>query len=265
MSERMMGGGSLPPEDGDEPSLTLHYTSPDGDQGFPGTLEATITYTLGADNTLRLDYSATADQDTVVNLTNHSYFNLAGGGDILGHMVELPATRFIPVNADLIPTGELQPVAGTPMDFRTPTAVGARIGNDETTRPSTPPSAPTTRAVSMCPKQSTSAPSVAAVIEASTSDDVATRPTSRLSPSPSSSKRRNSASDPASPSIAGSSALTRTAGGVRSASSPTTDASEVKNSGSMVQLHVRATDASGNSIRSSAPTEACCQRGRWST
>ena len=120
-----------PGAEGAEPSLTLRYTSPDGDQGFPGTLEATITYTLGTDNTLRLDYSATTDQDTVVNLTNHSYFNLAGGGDILGHIVELPATRFVPVSADLIPTGELQPVAGTPMDFRIPTAVGAHIGDDD--------------------------------------------------------------------------------------------------------------------------------------
>lgn len=116
---------------GSEPSLALHYTSPDGDQGFPGTLTATIVYSLAANNALQIDYSATTDADTVVNLTNHSYFNLAGTGDILRHQIELPATRFVPVTAALIPTGALQPVAGTPMDFRTPTAVGTRIGADD--------------------------------------------------------------------------------------------------------------------------------------
>ncbi|HNP72473.1 MAG TPA: aldose epimerase family protein [Kouleothrix sp.] len=113
--------------DGAEPSLALQHLSPDGDQGFPGALAATVTYTLTAANELRIDYDATADRPTVVNLTNHAYFNLAGAGDVLGHTLELAATRFVPVNANLIPTGELRPVDGTPMDFRAPTPIGARI------------------------------------------------------------------------------------------------------------------------------------------
>lgn len=116
---------------GAEPSLALQYTSRDGDQGFPGTLSATVVYTLTDANELRIDYHATTDQPTVVNLTNHAYFNLAGAGDILGHTLELAAARFVPINPNLIPTGALQPVRGTPMDFRTPTPIGARIGADD--------------------------------------------------------------------------------------------------------------------------------------
>jgi aldose 1-epimerase len=111
-------------------TLELTYTSHDGEEGYPGNLKVTALYTLTADNAIRLDYTATADKDTIVNLTQHSYFNLAGQGEgsILGHEVYLNADKFTPVDATLIPTGELKPVDGTPFDFRTPTTIGARIG-----------------------------------------------------------------------------------------------------------------------------------------
>jgi aldose 1-epimerase len=114
--------------------LELTYTSKDGEEGFPGNLKATVEYHLTAANELKIDYSATTDKDTVVNLTNHSYWNLkgAGSGTILDHLLTLKASRFTPVDAGLIPTGELKAVAGTPFDFSKPTAVGARIEqNDE--------------------------------------------------------------------------------------------------------------------------------------
>jgi len=113
------------------PSLELRYTSKDGEEGYPGNLSVTAVYTLTKDNGLKLEYSATTDKDTVVNLTQHSYFNLAGKGDILNHVVMIPADKFTPVDSTLIPTGELRPVEGTPFDFRTPTAIGARIGQDD--------------------------------------------------------------------------------------------------------------------------------------
>ena len=110
--------------------VELTYLSKDGESGFPGNLSATVRYTL-VKGDLRIEYSATTDKDTVVNLTNHSYFNLAGQGDILKNEVTLHASRFTPVDAALIPTGELKPVEGTPFDFRKATAVGARIGADD--------------------------------------------------------------------------------------------------------------------------------------
>jgi len=113
------------------PALELTYLSKDGEEGYPGNLSVTATYTLTADNALRVDYRATTDQDTVLNLTQHSYFNLRGSGDILGHVLYLNADKFTPVDSTLIPTGELRPVAGTPFDFRTPTAIGARVNDHD--------------------------------------------------------------------------------------------------------------------------------------
>jgi aldose 1-epimerase len=109
------------------PQLTLTYLSRDGEEAYPGNLQVTATYTLEANDALRLRFGATTDRDTLVNLTQHTYFNLRGYGDILSHRVQIPASRFTPVDETLIPTGELRPVAGTPFDFREPTAVGARI------------------------------------------------------------------------------------------------------------------------------------------
>ncbi len=115
------------------PSLELSHLSPDGDQGYPGNLQVTVTYTLTDDNALRIEYLAVPDQDTPVNLTNHSYFNLrgAGNGDILGHVLWLDADAYTPTDAAQITTGEIRPVAGTPFDFRQPTPIGARIHADD--------------------------------------------------------------------------------------------------------------------------------------
>jgi aldose 1-epimerase len=109
--------------------VTFTYLSPDGDDGYPGALDVSVAYTLTPRNELILDYTARTDRATPINLTNHSYFNLAGRGhgDILQHQLRLYAGRYTPTDATQIPTGEIAPVAGTPFDFRTPTAIGARI------------------------------------------------------------------------------------------------------------------------------------------
>jgi len=123
------------PFDGpDSVGLILRYTSRDGEEGYPGMLHATVTYTLTNRDELIFDYHATTDRATPVNLTQHSYFNLAGhgrGGDILGHVVTLNADHFTPVDSTLIPTGEVRSVAGTPFDFRSPTSIGARIDAED--------------------------------------------------------------------------------------------------------------------------------------
>ena len=117
----------------DGQALELTYLSKDGEEGFPGILHVRVIYTLTDSNELKIGYSATTDKKTVVNLTNHSYFNLAGAGsgDILGHILMIEADKFTPVDSGLIPTGELRDVAGTPFDFRKPTAIGARINADD--------------------------------------------------------------------------------------------------------------------------------------
>ena len=114
----------------DGEALLLRHVSPDGDQGFPGTLTVTVRYAIEK-SALTIDYTAATTAPTVLNLTNHAYFNLLGRGDILGHVLTTPAERFTPTDAALIPSGELRPVAGTPFDFLKPTPIGARIDADD--------------------------------------------------------------------------------------------------------------------------------------
>jgi aldose 1-epimerase len=111
--------------------LTLRLSSEDGDQGYPGKLDVTVVYTLTPDNALDLSFDAVTDRPTPVNLTQHCYFNLAGGGDILGHELLINADRYIPIDGTSIPTGELARVDNTPFDFRTPQAIGKRIGTPD--------------------------------------------------------------------------------------------------------------------------------------
>lgn len=115
-------------EDAQGEAVRFTYVSPDGEEGYPGTLTVSVTYTLTASNELQINYAAETDKPTVLNLTNHSYFNLGGTGDVLKHVLELHADKYTPVDATLIPTGQIASVAGTPLDFRKPTPIGAHIG-----------------------------------------------------------------------------------------------------------------------------------------
>jgi aldose 1-epimerase len=130
-NKRVWKAREIASKDGE--SLELSYLSADGEEGFPGNLSVKVVFALPADrNELKIDYAASTDNDTVLNLTNHSYFNLAGegNGDILDHVLTLHAKQFTPVDKTLIPTGELRDVAGTPLDFSSATAIGKRINDN---------------------------------------------------------------------------------------------------------------------------------------
>lgn len=120
-------------QDGEEPSVSLHILSPDGDEGYPGNLDVTVTYRLTKDNGLVLHYVASTDRTTVLNLTNHTYFNLGGyaSGSIHSHVLRLDADTYLPTDDTLIPTGELRSVEGTPFDFRSPKTIGEDIGKED--------------------------------------------------------------------------------------------------------------------------------------
>lgn len=112
----------------DDSSVEMTYSSPDGAMGFPGKVDFKVVFSLFEDNSLKIDYSAVSDKKTVINMTNHSYFNLSGKGDILGHELMINADAFTPTDSFSIPTGEIRPVEGTAFDFRTPKLIGKEIG-----------------------------------------------------------------------------------------------------------------------------------------
>jgi aldose 1-epimerase len=118
---------ATPSESKDAATLKLDYTSVDGEEGFPGTLKVTVTYTFTDKSELRIDYEAATDKATPINLTNHSYFNLAGSGDVFGYELTLTAGNYTPTDDTLIPTGEIKSVKGTPFDFTTPKLIGKEI------------------------------------------------------------------------------------------------------------------------------------------
>ena len=124
--KRVWEAKALPPAEG-RAAVQLTYLSKDGEEGYPGNVTVKVTYTLTDDNELRLDYEATTDRATPINLTSHAYFNLAGGGDVLDHELWLAAVSYTPADDALIPTGQIATVKGTPLDFTTPTRIGARI------------------------------------------------------------------------------------------------------------------------------------------
>jgi aldose 1-epimerase len=119
-------GEALPARD-HEAAVKLTYLSKDGEEGYPGNLTATVTYTLTDDNELRLDYAATTDKPTLINMSNHAYFNLAGGGSVASHELWINADKYTVADAQLLPTGEIAPVKDTPLDFTTPMAIGSRM------------------------------------------------------------------------------------------------------------------------------------------
>ena len=112
----------------DDNAVEMNYTSPDGAMGFPGKVEFRVTFTLHEDNALKIEYFAISDKKTVINMTNHAYFNLAGKGDILAHELMINADAYTPIDENSIPTGEIRPVEGTPFDFRTAKPIGRDIG-----------------------------------------------------------------------------------------------------------------------------------------
>ena len=129
--DKVLWSGAATSDDG-APAVTFRYVSPDGEEGYPGQLEAQVTYVLDAHGALHVRYRATSDRATIVNLSQHSYFNLSASAvDVLGHVLSVGASRFTPVNETLIPTGELRLVAGTPFDFRAPSPIGARIADPD--------------------------------------------------------------------------------------------------------------------------------------
>ncbi len=115
----------------DDNSLEMSYSSPDGAMGFPGKVDFKVTFTLHEDNALRIDYFAVSDKKTVINMTNHAYFNLAGKGDVLGHELMINADAYTPIDENSIPTGEIRPVEGTAFDFRKAKAIGRDINADD--------------------------------------------------------------------------------------------------------------------------------------
>ncbi|HTG44202.1 MAG TPA: aldose epimerase family protein [Verrucomicrobiae bacterium] len=125
--DKQLWKGEALPSTETEQRVQFSYRSKDGEEGYPGNLDVTVAYTLTEENQLVIEYTARTDKTTVLNLTNHSYFNLAGSGDILGHEMQIYADAYTPVDDALIPTGETAPVSGTPLDFREPKAIGSRI------------------------------------------------------------------------------------------------------------------------------------------
>lgn len=115
----------------DDNAIEMNYTSPDGAMGFPGKVDFKVTFTLHEDNALKIEYYAVSDKKTVINMTNHAYFNLAGKGDILNHELMINADAYTPIDENSIPTGEIRPVEGTPFDFRVAKPIGKDIGADD--------------------------------------------------------------------------------------------------------------------------------------